>query len=191
LDDSWCVAAVGAASFNIMPIAGAAFVAAVIVIMTGCIRFQDACSALNASVLLLIYAMLAVGVAMQNSGVTALAVGGLRELFQHVPPVVVLSLLYLFTSILTEFLSNNVAVLMITPVAVALAQQMGVDPKAFAAVIMLAGSASFATPMGYQTNLLAFHAGGYRFSDFLKVGVPLNILMWLAASIVVPLYWGL
>lgn len=183
--------AVGLAAFDIFPIAGAAFVAAVLVVLSGCLKNNDAYKALHGEVLLLIYAMLAISVAMEKTGALAIIVHGVMGLLEGLPPFVIVSMLYLFTSILTEVFSNNASAVMITPIAIGLAQEMGVDPKAFAATIMLGASASFATPIGYQTNTLVFNAGGYRFTDYVKVGLPLNILLWMTASFVIPWYWEL
>jgi di/tricarboxylate transporter len=78
-----------------------------------------------------------------------------------------------------------------TPIAIGLAQQLGVDPRPFVVAVMFAASASFATPIGYQTNTFVYGAGGYRFMDFVRIGVPLNIIMWIAATVVIPLFWTL
>jgi di/tricarboxylate transporter len=97
--------------------------------------------------------------------------------------------IYLFTSVLTELLSNNAVAVLITPIAIGLAQHLGVDPRPFVVAVMFAASASFATPIGYQTNTFVYNAGGYRFTDFLRIGIPLNLLMWAVGVIVIPLIW--
>lgn len=182
---------VGLATLNVVPIAAGAFIAAVSVMLMRCIQVKDAYKALNGSVLLLIYAMLAISVAMQKTGALQFVVDGIMQVVHGMPPMAVISILYLLTSVITEIFSNNAAAVMLTPIAIALAQEMGVDPRAFAVAIMFGASASFATPVGYQTNTLVFHAGGYQFKDFLKIGVPLNLLLWVVASVVIPFYWGL
>ena len=105
--------------------------------------------------------------------------------------VATLSAVYLITSIITEFVSNNATAIVMTPIAIGLATQLGVDPRPFVVAVMFAASASFATPVGYQTNTFVYRAGGYRFGDFLRVGLPLNLLLWAVASFVIPLFWPL
>ncbi len=183
------VAVIVLATFNIMPIAGAAFIGAVTVIATGCLKPQEAYKSLQGNVLFLIYGMLAISVAMQDTGALKLVVDHIFSVVEGLPPIVVLSLLYFLTSAVTEVFSNNASALMLTPIAVGLATSMGVDPRAFAAAIMFGASASFATPIGYQTNTMVFHAGGYQFKDFLRIGMPMNIIMWVVATIVIPWYW--
>ncbi|MEZ5691378.1 MAG: SLC13 family permease [Rickettsiales bacterium] len=179
------------AVFDILPIAGGAFVAAVSVVLVGCIKNNDAYKALHGQVLLLIYSMLAVSVAMENTGALKLIVDSIMSFTEGLSPFFIISILYLMTSAMTEVFSNNAAAVMLTPIAIGLANQMGIDPKAFAAAIMFGASASFATPIGYQTNTLVFNAGGYRFTDYLRIGLPLNIILWIAASFVIPWYWNI
>ncbi|WVM89858.1 anion permease [Halopseudomonas pachastrellae] len=102
-----------------------------------------------------------------------------------------LSFIYLLTSILTEVVSNNAVAVLVTPIAIGVAQQLGADPRPFVVAVMFAASASFATPIGYQTNTFVYSAGGYRFSDFMRIGVPLNLIMWAAGSLIIPLIWPL
>jgi di/tricarboxylate transporter len=102
-----------------------------------------------------------------------------------------LSAIYLLTSILNAFISNNAAAILFTPIAIGLAQQMGVDPRPFVVAIMFASSADFSTPIGYQTNTLVYVAGGYKFMDFVRTGLPLNVVLWIVASFVIPIFWPL
>lgn len=176
---------------NLFPIAGACLIATAIVLITRCLTLNEAYNSLKADVLFLIYFMLAISKAMENSGTLKLFTDVIFIYLENLPPWIIISILYLFTSTLTEIFSNSAAALMLTPIAITIATQMGIDPHALQATIMIGASASFATPLGYQTNTLVFSAGNYKFRDFLQIGLPLNIVMWLVASLVIPLYWGL
>ncbi|MCF8483351.1 MAG: SLC13 family permease [Rhodospirillum sp.] len=189
------VLAIGAvmalATAGILPIAGLAILAATVVIAFGCLDTEEAYRAIRWNVLMLIFAMLAIGAAMEKTGAAQLVVGALASLLDGHGPLVVLSMLYLVTSALTEVMSNNATAILLTPIAIGLAQHLGVDPRPFAVAVMFAASASFATPIGYQTNTFVHGAGGYRFMDFVKVGVPLNLLLWVVATFAIPLFWPL
>ncbi|WP_443750249.1 SLC13 family permease [Asticcacaulis solisilvae] len=185
------IVAIMVASLGLMPIAATAFLAVVAVLLTGCINLPDAAKSLQGNVLLLIYAMLAVSVAMERSGALKFIVSSVMQAVHTLPPAVVISILYLLTSAITEVFSNTAAAVMLTPIAIGMAASFGVDARPFVAAIMLGASASFATPLGYQTNLLVFNAGGYKFGDFLRVGLPLNVLLWGVASLLIPWYWKL
>ncbi|SDU29177.1 Di-and tricarboxylate transporter [Pseudomonas pohangensis] len=179
------------AAFGLMPIEGLAIIGAVTVLATRCLDVEDAYKAVDWKILSLIFGMLAVSIAMGKVGLVSLIVDSVMTLMPAAGPLLMLSLLYLFTSILTEILSNNAVAVLLTPIAIGMAQQLGVDPRAFVAAVMFAASASFATPIGYQTNTFVYNAGGYRFSDFFKVGAPLNLLLWGVATVVLPLVWPL
>ncbi|MNF38317.1 Sodium-dependent dicarboxylate transporter SdcS [compost metagenome] len=142
-------------------------------------------------ILSLIFGMLAISIAMDKVGLVDLVVAKTMTALPDASPLLMLGFVYLLTTILTEILSNNAVAVLVTPVAIGIAQTLGVDPRAFVVAVMFAASASFATPIGYQTNTFVYNAGGYRFSDFMKVGIPLNILLWLVASVVIPLFWPL
>jgi di/tricarboxylate transporter len=135
--------------------------------------------------------MLALGQAMETTGTAAMIVREITALIAGFGPIAILSAVYLITSVMTEVLSNNAAAILLTPIAIGIAQQLGVDPRPFVVAVMFAASASFATPIGYQTNTFVYGAGGYRFVDFLRIGVPLNILMWMTATLVIPVFWPL
>ena len=179
------------AAFGVMPIEGLAIIGAVTVLATRCLDVEDAYKAVDWKILSLIFGMLAISVAMDKVGLVRLIVENVMTMLPWAGPLLLLSFIYLFTSILTETLSNNAVAVLVTPIAIGMAQQLGVDPRAFVVAVMFAASASFATPIGYQTNTFVYNAGGYRFSDFMKVGIPLNILLWLVASMVIPLFWPL
>ena len=141
--------------------------------------------------LMLIFGSLALGKAMETSGAAQLVVDGVMHLVAGMSPVMILSSLYLLTMILTEFLSNNATAILLTPIAIGLAEGLGVDPRPFVVAVMLAASNAFATPIGYQTNTFVYNAGGYKFIDFVKIGLPLNIITWLAASFLIPFFFPL
>ncbi|MFP8966995.1 SLC13 family permease [Pokkaliibacter sp. CJK22405] len=179
------------AAAGVMPIEGLALIAAASMLMTGCLTEEEAYKAIEWRILLMIFGMLAVSKGIDNTGLAELLVNQLATLTAHAGPVVVLSMVYLLTSILTEVLSNNAVAVLIAPIAIALAQQLGFNPYPFAIAVMFAASASFATPIGYQTNTFVYSAGGYRFSDFLRIGLPMNLLMWVIATLLIPILWPL
>jgi di/tricarboxylate transporter len=179
------------AAFDVMPIEGLAMIGAVLVIATGCIRPDEAYKAIEWPIVVLIFGMLAVSIAMRESGLAALLAGGLVGLGGGLSPWMMLSLVILLTSIATEFISNNAVAVLFVPIVIGVAQQLGVDPRPFVVGVMLAASASFATPIGYQTNTLVYSAGNYRFADFARMGVPLNLIVWAATSLLIPLFWPL
>ena len=179
------------AATEVMPIVILAIIAAVVVVASGCLSSEEAYKAVQWPLLILIFAMLAIGSAMQSSGAAVLIAEGLAVLVAPLGPIAMLSLIYLLTSIMTETMSNNAAVILLTPIAAGLALSLGYDPRPFVVAVMFAGSASFATPIGYQTNTLVYQAAGYRFMDFVRIGLPMNILMWITATIVIPMFWPL
>jgi di/tricarboxylate transporter len=179
------------AAFDLLPIAALAIMAATAVVALGCLSSDEAYTSIRWNILMLIFGMLALGLAMEKSGAAGLLVGALASVAADMGPLAVLSTIYLLTSILTEIMSNNAVAILLTPLAMGIAQQIGVDPRPFVVAVMFAASASFATPIGYQTNTFVYHAGNYRFSDFLKIGVPLNLLLWLTATLVIPVFWPL
>jgi di/tricarboxylate transporter len=179
------------AAFDLLPIAALAIMAATAVVALGCLSSDEAYTSIRWNILMLIFGMLALGLAMEKSGAASLLVGAFASVAADMGPLAVLSAIYLLTSILTEIMSNNAVAILLTPLAIGIAQQMGVDPRPFVVAVMFAASASFATPIGYQTNTFVYHAGNYRFSDFLKIGVPLNLLLWLTATLVIPVFWPL
>ncbi|MBY6057420.1 SLC13 family permease [Leisingera daeponensis] len=178
------LAAIGAA-----PVLPLALIGAALVLATGCIEADEAIAAVDGRLILLIVSMLVLGKALDNSGVIALATGALAPALQGSPPWVALLLVYAATSVLTELVSNNAVAVLMTPLAAGLAAALGVDPRPFVIAVMFAASASFATPVGYQTNTLVYNAGGYRFTDFLRLGLPLNVLAGAVSVAAIPLFW--
>ena len=179
------------AAFGVMPIEGLAIIGAVTVLATRCLDVEDAYKAVDWKILSLIFGMLAISIAMDKVGLVKLLVESVMGWLPWAGPLLMLSLIYLLTSILTEMLSNNAVAVLVTPIAIGLAQHLGVDPRPFVVAVMFAASASFATPIGYQTNTFVYNAGGYRFTDFMKVGIPLNLLLWVVASFVIPWFFPL
>ncbi|MDD3354575.1 SLC13 family permease [Zoogloea sp.] len=177
------------AALDVMPIEGLAIIGAAVVVASGCITSDEAYKSIEWPILVLIFGMLAISIAMRNSGLDQMLAAELARLGQGLSPWMMLSLVILITSVATEILSNNAIAVLFTPVVIGLAQQMGVDPRPFVVGVMFAASCSFATPIGYQTNTLVYSAGNYRFSDFSRLGVPMNILTWLLCSLLIPMFW--
>lgn len=179
------------AALKVMPIEGLAMIAAALVVATGCLDTEDAYKAIDWRILTLIFGMLAISIAMNKVGLVDTVVSHVMTLSPLLGPLFMLSFIYLLTSILTEVVSNNAVAVLVTPIAIGVAHQLGADPRPFVVAVMFAASASFATPIGYQTNTFVYSAGGYRFSDFMRIGVPLNLIMWAAGSLIIPLIWPL
>ena len=182
---------VGLAAFQVAPIFLLAVVAVAVVLVTRCIDAEEAFGFVDGRLLVLIFAMLAVGAALENSGAVALIAGGLAPYLAILPGFLIVWALYLLTSVLTEMVSNNAVAVVITPLAIGIAAQLGIDARPLVVAVMVAASASFATPIGYQTNMLVYGPGGYKFTDFLKVGIPLNLSIGVLASLCIPWFWPL
>ncbi len=179
------------AALGLAPLFLLAVVAVAIILVTRAIDAEEAFGFVDGRLLALIFSMLAVGAALESSGAVTLIVGALTPVLRMLPPVLVVWAIYLLTSVLTELVSNTAVAVVLTPVAIGLAQALGVDARPLVVAVMVAASASFATPIGYQTNMLVYGPGGYKFSDFLRIGVPLNLSVGLLASAIIPLIWPL
>jgi di/tricarboxylate transporter len=179
------------AALNVAPILMLALIAVAVVLVTGCIDADEAFSFVDGRLLALILGMLAVGAGLQHTGAISLIVDQIVPLLGNVPPQVVVLVVFLMTSTLTEIVSNNAVAVIMTPLAIGLASALGLDPRPLVVAVMIAASCAFATPIGYQTNTLVYGPGGYRFSDFIRVGLPLNLTMALLISMVIPLIWPL
>jgi len=179
----------GLASINAMPIAGLAVIGAVIVMVTRCVDPEEAFDAIDWRILFLIFGMLGLSIGLETTGTARLIVESVVNLVGGIGPVATLAAVYVLTSFLTEVVSNNAVAVLIGPIVISLALQLGYDPRPFIMAVMFAASASFATPIGYQTNTFVYSAGGYRFSDFVKVGLPLNILFAIVAVLVIPVFF--
>ncbi|GAB5448254.1 SLC13 family permease [Gymnodinialimonas sp.] len=179
------------AAFNVAPILALAVVAVAVVLLTGCIDADEAFGFIDGRLLALIFAMLAVGAALDHTGAITLIVGQAAPWLEGAPTWVLLFAVYYITTVLTELVSNNAIAVIMAPIAIALAQATGVDPRPLVIAVMIAASACFATPIGYQTNMLVYGPGGYAFSDFMKVGVPLNLSLGVVVCLTIPLIWPL
>jgi di/tricarboxylate transporter len=179
------------AGLGVAPILYLAILAVAVVLLTRCIDAEEAFSFVDGRLLSLIFSMLAIGAALSHSGAVSLIVNNLAPALQGLPPFLLIWAIYLLTSVLTELVSNNAVAVVVTPIAVGLAQAIGVDPRPLVVAVMIAASASFATPIGYQTNMLVFGPGGYKFTDFMRVGIPLNLSIGILASALIPFFWPL
>ncbi|WP_438850932.1 SLC13 family permease [Brevundimonas nasdae] len=183
------VGVIAAAALGIAPIAASAFAGAVILILLRVISPEEAYAGLRPEVLLLIAGMVVVGLSIEVTGLAASGTALLIDFIRPFGPLVALAILYGVTLFATELLSNAAVAVLITPVAVALAESLGVDPRPFLIGVMMAASAAFATPFGYQTNVLVFQVGKYKYMDFVRVGVPLNLVTWVAGVIAIPIFF--
>ncbi len=179
------------AALNVAPILLLAVVAVALVLVTGCIDADEAFSFVDGRLLALILSMLAVGAGLQSSGAIALVVEGVAPALMSLPPAVVVLVVFVLTSTFTEIVSNNAVAVIMTPLAIGLGSALGLDPRPLVVAVMIAASCAFATPIGYQTNTLVYGPGGYRFTDFTKVGLPLNLSMAVIVSLIIPLIWPL
>ncbi|MEX0970168.1 MAG: SLC13 family permease [Paracoccaceae bacterium] len=185
------VAVVVGAALEIAPLLALAFIGVALVFATRAIDADEAFGAIDGRLLALIFAMLAIGAALQESGAVQLIVDPLAPWIAGLPPSLVIWCVFLLTSVLTELVSNNAVAVVITPIAIALAHAIGVDPRPLVVAVMIAASASFATPIGYQTNTLVYGPGGYKFTDFMRIGIPLNLSLGVLTSLLVPYFWPL
>lgn len=174
---------VGLAAFGILPIVISALLGVAGVITTGCLNIRQAARALDMKIVLMVAASLALGTAMQATGGASYIAHGVISLLQGAAPIVVMSTLFLLMAALTNVLSNNAAAVLFTPIAINIAVQLGVNPMMFVFAVIFACNCSFITPIGYQTNLMVMGPGHHKFTDFIKAGIPLALIMWMTYSI--------
>ncbi|EEE45929.1 SLC13 family permease [Roseibium alexandrii] len=184
-----CVVALAAS--GLVPIVSAAVAGTFAMIASGCLNIRQAMRAIDSRIFMLVGASLAGAVALESTGGASAVAMSLADILHGSPPGVVLSALFFMVMILTNFLSNNAAAVLFTPIAINLADQIGQPPEAFIVCLIIAANTSFATPVGYQTNLIVMGPGHYRFADFLRAGVPLALVLWLTFSLIAPWYYGL
>jgi len=182
-------AVVGLAAFGVLSIVVSAILGCIAMVLTRTITLEEAYKSIEWKVIFLLAGALSLGMAMEKTGAALLLSELILDLIGGLGPVAVVSALYLFTSILTNAMSNNATAALLVPIAIAMAGSMGVDARPLLMAVAFAASAAFMTPIGYQTNALIYGPGQYRFVDFLKVGTPLNLLCWVVASFLIPLIW--
>ncbi len=180
------VASVGLAPLSVVALCGAG-----VLLATKCLRPKEAIAALDAPVLLLIAGSIPLGLGLEKTGLAEMLANAVPGLLGGMGPVAVLSGFYAITSLFSSFISNNATALLMAPLAINVAAALGVDARPFLMAIAFGASASFATPVGYQTNLIVMGPGGYTFGDYFRFGLPLNILLWIAATILIPVFWPL
>ncbi len=176
-------------SFKILPIATVAIIAAVAVVLFGCLTAENAYESVDWKILFLIFGMLGIGFAVEVTGGAELIAKSVIGLVGDHNPILMLSILYLLTVLVTELISNNATAVLLTPLVIQIAHQMGLDPRPFVVAVMFGASACFATPIGYQTNTYVYGAGGYKFTDFCRVGILLNVLLWVLATFAIPWFF--
>ena len=179
------------AAFGLLPIAATAIIGATAMVATGCLTLQQAARAFDRQIFLLVGASIAAATALEQTGGAQLIAETAVSLASGFGPLVLLSGLFLVIALITNILSNNATAVLFTPIALDIAQATGAPPAAFVAAVIFAANASFATPIGYQTNLLVIGPGGYSFADFVKAGMPLVLLMWLVFTAFAPIYYGM
>ncbi|WP_301075603.1 SLC13 family permease [Sphingomonas sp.] len=175
------------AAIGVLPVVALALIGVGVVLLTRCVDPEEAWRSIDGSVLVLIFAMLGIGSGLEAIGTVDLIVDSVSPWLSTLSPLMLIIVLYFITSLLTETVTNNAVAVIMTPVAIGLAQATGNDARALIVAVMFAASASFATPIGYQTNTMVYAAADYRFSDFVKIGVPMNIIVGLATSFAI--YW--
>ena len=175
------------ATLELYPIAEAAVVGAVLMVVTRCLPSRRVYQNIDWRVIFLLAGLIPLGIALEKTGGAAIAVDALLRFTSSWGPGAVLSLFFLIAAVLTGFMSNTATAALLAPLAIKLAESLGVDARPFLVALTFAASAAFYTPIGYQTNLLVYGPGGYRFMDFVRIGGPLNLIYWLLASFLIPI----
>lgn len=176
-------------AFDVAPIIALALVAVSLILITRCVDAEEAFTFVDGRLLAMIFAMLAVGEGLDQSGAVKLIVDAAAPHMAGLSPFWLILCVYFLGLVLTEFLSNNAVAVIYTPIAIELAHNLGIDPRPLVVAVMFSASVAFATPVGYQTNMMVYGPGGYKFSDYMRVGIPLNIITGLLASALIPLIW--
>ena len=180
---------VGLAATGVTSILVSSVLGCVLMVLTHCLTLQEAYDAIDWFVIFLLAGVIPLGIAMENTGAAQMIAGALLDLTRTWGPGFVLAAFYLLTTLFASVMSHNAAAVVLVPIAIAAASELGLDSRPFLMAVTFAASSSLATPFGYHTNLMVYAQGGYRFSDYLKIGIPLNLLLWIAASLLIPVFW--
>ena len=175
------------AALHVMPIEGLAVLGVALILLLRCIDAEEAWESINGGILVLIFAMLAIGVGLEKTGAVQVIVAAIEPMLGQSSGFVLLAVVYFLAVILTELITNNAVAVVLTPIAIGLAEGLGLDSRPFLVAIMMGASASFATPIGYQTNTMVYASGNYRFADFLRIGIPMNLVVGVATCIAIAL----
>jgi len=176
-------------AIEIFPIMVAAIFGAIAMVTTGCINIKEAYANIDWMVIFLIAGMIPIGIAIEKSGLAISAAESVLNVFGDLSPTFILSGIYIGTVLLTSVLSNTATAIVIAPIAISMAITLDVNPKPFLMATMFGASTSLITPIGYQTNTLVYGPGKYKFFDYFKVGVPLNLIAWLLVTLLIPVFW--
>ena len=182
---------VALAAFEVMPILVSSILGCLVMILSGCIKMQEAYESIDWFVIFLLAGVIPLGIAMENTGTAAFIAEAILQVSADMGPVALISVFYLMSTVFASIMSHNAAVILLVPIGIASAHEMGINPLPILMSITFAASSALSTPFGYHTNLMVYGPGGYRFADYLKVGLPLNILLWIIASFLIPLLWPL
>lgn len=180
---------VGLAAVGLMPIVVSAILGCIALVATRCISMQEAYEAIDWKVIFLLAGVLPLGIALEKSGAAGLLAGLTLDLVGDLGPLALLAAIYVLTAVLTEFMSNNAAAVLLAPLAISLAKALEMSPKPFLMAVLFAASTAFTTPVGYQTNAMIYGPGGYRFSDYARIGIPLNVLFAVVCVYFIPKFW--
>lgn len=182
---------VSLAALNLLPIAVSALIGVLLMFVTRCLRPEEVYDAVNWDIIFLLAGVIPLGLALQNSGGADMIADFVVKSSTFLSPILLLMVFYLITTLLTEIISNNAAVVLLIPIGISVADKLDLNPIAFVLAVMFAASTSFLTPVGYQTNTMVYGAGNYKFSDFIKVGAPLNLIFLVVTTFLIYYFFGL
>ena len=184
-------AVVALAAFKIVPIAISALAGIITMVMTGCLKPSELYEAINWEVIFLLAGLIPLGIALEKTGTASFIANKLMFFADFLSPILMLTLFYIFTAVLTNIISNNASVVLMIPIAIEAADKIGANPFAFVLAVTFAASTAFLTPVGYQTNLMVYGPGGYKFRDFFLVGAPLQLIYAVITPLLISFFWGL